>query len=140
MNMKVFLVVLLGLSLTLCLKQDEVLAKYKVEVLKSGTYESYPSQGETVTVHYTGTFLDGKKFDSSKDRNQPFQFQVGRGRVIKCWDEVVARLTLGDHVIVTCPSETAYGKNGAGSVIPPNSDLKFEIEMLGFGTHKVSDL
>lgn len=57
--------------------------------------------------------------------------------MIKCWDEVVANLTLGDHVIVTCPSETAYGKNGAGSVIPPNSDLKFEIEMLGFGDHNL---
>lgn len=139
MNTKIICVILVSLAVVSCLKEDpQVLGKYKIEVVKSGSYTHYPENGDMVTVHYTGTFLDGKTFDSSKDRNQPFKFNVGRGRVIKCWDEVVQRLTLGDHVIVTCPSETAYGKNGAGSVIPPNTDLKFEIEMLGFGSHNLS--
>lgn len=138
MIMKIGLLVLLCATSVFCLKDDpQVLNKYSIEVIKSGTYSHYPVNGDQVTVHYTGTFLDGKTFDSSKDRNQPFKFQVGRGRVIKCWDEVVERLTLGDHVIVTCPSETAYGKQGAGAVIPPNTNLKFEIEMLGFGSHNL---
>lgn len=80
-------------------------------------------------MHYTGTLLNGKKFDSSKDRNSPFEFNVGRSQVIKCWDEVVSHLSVGDHVKVTCPYATAYGDRGVGP-IPAKSDLIFEIEML----------
>ena len=74
--------------------------------------------------------LDGKKFDSSYDRGEPLPFTLGIGQVIKCWDTSVARLSLGEKITVTCPSDLAYGSRGAGNVIPPNSDLIFEMELM----------
>ncbi|KRX02096.1 hypothetical protein PPERSA_03158 [Pseudocohnilembus persalinus] len=115
---------------------EEFTKKYQVVVNNQGTYQEYPQKGDQVTVHYTGKLLDGSKFDSSVDRNSPFKFQVGVGRVIKCWDEVIQKLTLQDSVTVICPSDTAYGSRGAGGLIPPNSDLQFEIQMISFGNHK----
>ena len=86
--------------------------------------------GDLVSVHYTGWLEDGTKFDSSKDRNQAFRFNLGAGMVIKGWDEGVAGMNIGGTRKLTIPSELGYGSRGAGRVIPPNATLIFEIELI----------
>lgn len=83
-------------------------------------------------VHYTGKLLDGTKFDSSLDRNKPFDFVVGVGQVIKGWDEGIIQLKKGQKAVLTCPPDFAYGARGVPGVIPPNSVLVFEVELLDF--------
>ena len=101
--------------------------KYTDEVVGTG---KQPQAGQTAVVHYTGWLLDGKKFDSSVDRGQPFSFPLGKGQVIKGWDEGVATMKVGGKRILIIPPDLGYGARGAGGVIPPNATLKFEVELL----------
>jgi FKBP-type peptidyl-prolyl cis-trans isomerase FkpA len=108
----------------------------KIEDVTEGTGDS-AAPGKNVTVHYTGWLTDGvitgKKFDSSKDRGDPFVFPLGQGQVIKGWDEGVAGMKVGGKRKLTIPPALGYGSRGAGGVIPPNATLLFEVELLAVG-------
>ena len=121
--------------LNICLADEtthdpEFEKKFQVTHLKEGDGKTFAKKGDKVSVHYEGTLLDGKKFDSSYDRKRPFIFTLGVGQVIKCWDMSVARLSLGEKIKVVCPYDLAYGERGAGGVIPPKADLVFVMEMV----------
>lgn len=88
--------------------------------------------GDTVSVHYTGTLTDGTKFDSSRDRGEPIEFPLGAGRVIKGWDEGIAKMKVGDQAILVIPASIGYGSQGAGGgLIPPDATLIFIVELVG---------
>ncbi len=101
----------------------------KYEDLVAGDGEEAKA-GQTVTVHYTGWLENGTKFDSSKDRNDPFRFKLGAGQVIRGWDEGVAGMKVGGSRKLTIPAALGYGARGAGGVIPPNATLNFDVELL----------
>lgn len=106
---------------------EELIEKYSIEILNEGDEGTEPNVGDQVEMHYDGTLTDGTKFDSSYDRGQPLPLRIGRGQVIKCWDEVGVNLNVNQKVRVVCPSDTAYGSRAIGP-IPANSDLVFVIE------------
>ena len=108
---------------------EEVKAKLEIIDLKVGDGKAAET-GQSVRVHYTGTLEDGTKFDSSKDRNTPVNFNLGRGEVIKGWDQGVEGMKVGGSRKLVIPSHLAYGKRGVPGVIPPNATLVFEVELL----------
>ena len=105
--------------------------KLSLKHLKEGDNKTFAMTGDNVTVHYNGTFpATGVSFDSSYARDQPYSFYTNFGRVIKCWDETVMRMSLGEKVSVVCPYDMAYGENGNGNNIPAKADLAFDIDLL----------
>lgn len=97
------------------------------KILQEGTSDETPSSGCKVSLHYTGTLTDGTKFDSSLDRNEPFEFELGKGVVVKAFDLGIASMKKGEKSILTCASEYAYGATGSPPNIPPNATLLFEV-------------
>jgi FKBP-type peptidyl-prolyl cis-trans isomerase len=126
------LICLVSFAFALSTKDKEIVDVFEPLHIKEGDNTNFPPQGSKVSVHYTGSFKDGNKFDSSVDRGTQFNFKLGAGQVIKCWDLVVASMSKGEKVKVKCPSKLAYGERGAGRVIPPDTDIYFEIELFSW--------
>ena len=113
---------------------------FKVETTKPGNGDK-PKVGTNVTVHYTGTLSNGKVFDSSRTRNKPFTFKLGVGQVIRGWDEGVAQMSVGEQARLTCPPNYAYGNQDVGGgLIPPNSTLFFDVELLSYKWWRLDNL
>lgn len=110
-------------------KMQKTASGLQYEIIKPGTGPS-PKAGQKVMVHYTGWLENGTKFDSSVDRGQPFIFSIGMGQVIKGWDEGVMAMQVGEKRRLVIPANLGYGARGAGTIIPPNATLIFEVELL----------
>ncbi|XP_021290400.1 peptidyl-prolyl cis-trans isomerase FKBP62-like isoform X2 [Herrania umbratica] len=108
----------------------------KKKLVKEGEGWETPDTGDEVEVHYTGTLLDGTKFDSSRDKGSTFKFQLGLGQVIKGWDEGIKTMKRGENAIFTIPSELAYGESGSPPTIPPNATLQFDVELVSWNSVK----
>lgn len=102
----------------------------EIENISNGDGSTYPKNGQTVVVHYTGTLDNGTVFDSSRNRGKPFKFVIGKGEVIRGWDEGVAKLSIGQRAKLICSPDYAYGSRGHPGVIPPNARLTFDVELL----------
>lgn len=102
-----------------------------VETIKQGDGVTFPTRGQTVVIHYTGTLTNGTKFDSSRDRGRPLKFSIGGGQVIKGWDEGIAKMSVGETSRLTVSPDYGYGAAGSANVVPPNATLIFEVELLG---------
>ncbi|XP_008332742.1 peptidyl-prolyl cis-trans isomerase FKBP1A-like [Cynoglossus semilaevis] len=103
----------------------------EVETLRPGDGKTFPKRGQRVQVHYEGRLTNGKMFDTSRSRGQPFVFKIGYGEVIRGWDEGVAKMSVGERAKLTCSPDFAYGSEGCSDVIPPNATLIFDVELLG---------
>jgi FK506-binding protein 1 len=122
---------LMKLTLLSCEDPPEPFTELEVVTQKAGDGATYPKKGDTLTMHYTGTLsATGTQFDSSRDRDEPFKFQIGVGQVISGWDQGVMKMSLGERAYLQVPAELGYGQQGAGGVIPPNADLVFDVELL----------
>ncbi|KAK3123921.1 hypothetical protein QOZ80_8AG0637990 [Eleusine coracana subsp. coracana] len=108
----------------------------KKKLMKEGEGWETPEVGDEVEVHYTGTLLDGTKFDSSRDRGTPFKFKLGQGQVIKGWDQGIKTMKKGENAVFTIPPELAYGESGSPPTIPPNATLQFDVELLSWTSVK----
>ncbi len=117
---------------TLCVSlAPSAVASLEVITKQAGDGKTFPKKGDRLSMHYTGRLIsNGAKFDSSVDRGQPFQFQIGVGQVIAGWDQGVIKMSLGEKATLRIPSAMGYGARGAGGVIPPNADLEFDVELL----------
>ena len=102
----------------------------QVETISPGDGRTFPKRGQTCVVHYTGMLEDGKKFDSSRDRNKPFKFVLGKQEVIRGWEEGVAQMSVGQRAKLTIFPDYAYGATGHPGIIPPNATLIFDVELL----------
>ncbi|KAF7016183.1 hypothetical protein CFC21_029856 [Triticum aestivum] len=108
----------------------------KKKLVKEGEGWERPETGDEVEVHYTGTLLDGTKFDSSRDRGTPFKFKLGQGQVIKGWDQGIKTMKKGENAVLTIPPDLAYGEAGSPPTIPPNATLQFDVELLSWASVK----
>ncbi|XP_037485333.1 70 kDa peptidyl-prolyl isomerase-like [Triticum dicoccoides] len=108
----------------------------KKKLVKEGEGWERPETGDEVEVHYTGTLLDGTKFDSSRDRGTPFKFKLGQGQVIKGWDQGIKTMKKGENAVLTIPPDLAYGEAGSPPTIPPNATLRFDVELLSWASVK----
>ncbi|XP_011708918.2 peptidyl-prolyl cis-trans isomerase FKBP1A [Macaca nemestrina] len=102
----------------------------QVETISPGDGRTFPKRGQTCVVHYTGMLEDGKKFDSSRDRNKPFKFMLGKQEVIRGWEEGVAQMSVGQRAKLTISPDYAYGATGHPGIIPPHATLVFDVEPL----------
>jgi len=111
---------------------EEEVTELGIEILGEGTGDREVKSGDQISVHYTGTLVDGTKFDSSVDRGQPFTFTIGLNQVIQGWEQGLLEMKVGEKRLLTIPSNLAYGERGSGSVIPSNAVLIFEVELVSF--------
>jgi len=138
--MKKVLIVLFLLSFSIYSQSGDTVTTasgLKYIIVKKGKGKKSET-GKIAEVHYTGWLLDGKKFDSSRDRGEPFEFTLGAKQVIAGWDEGVALMKIGDEFRLILPPNLAYGERGAGEIIPPNATLVFDVELLGVYKPKIS--
>ncbi len=138
--MKKLLVILFLFSISIYAQSGDTVTTasgLKYIVIKKGKGKKSET-GKIAEVHYTGWLLDGKKFDSSRDRGEPFEFTLGAKQVIAGWDEGVALMKIGDEFRLILPPNLAYGERGAGEIIPPNATLVFDVELLGVSKPKKS--